>query len=272
VSVFPAGVDPKAEIHPGARVGEGTSVGPYAIVGPGAVIGENNRIGAHVIVDGEVEIGSGNTFYPFTVIGLAPQDMKYDGEPTRVEIGDGNTFREYCQVHRGTAGGGGLTRIGSRCFFMVSSHIAHDCSIGDDVLFANAATLAGHVEIGAGATIGAYSGVHQFCRVGRQAFIGGYSVITRDALPYCLTVGNRASCYGLNKVGLQRRGFSRELIRAMDRAVRGMFRAGRSRADALLETEALYPDVREVIELVEFVRSARRGVIPLRLGGGEREE
>ena len=262
------GIDERAVIHPAARLAPDVAVGPFSIIGPGVSVGEGTRIGPHVTIDGEVTIGRQNVVYPYTTIGVAPQDLKYAGEPTRVVIGDRNVFREGCQVHRGTIGGGGETRIGDDGFFMVMAHIAHDCRIGDHVIFANAGTLAGHVEVGDGATIGAYTGIHQFCRVGEQAFIGGYSVVPRDELPLCLTVGNRALCDGLNRVGLKRQGLSRETISALERAPRAVFRSDVRREQALDEVERDFFGIDEVARMVAFIRSSRRGVIPIRLGQG----
>ncbi len=261
-----SGVDPRAVVHPDAKIGENVTIGPLSIIGPEVEIGDGCWIGPQVAIDGLVSMGAGNKVYPFTTIGFPPQDLKYAGEPTRVVIGDGNIFREGCTVHRGTAGGGALTEIGNSCVFMVLSHIAHDCKIGDHVLFANAGTLAGHVEVGDYATIGAYTGVHQFCRVGCHAFIGGYSVITRDALPYCLTVGNRATCYGINRIGLKRQGFARGAISALERATRAIFRQELRRQDAMKEVELEFAGQREVELVLEFIAGAKRGVIPIRLG------
>lgn len=260
------GIDSRAIVHEIAAVDPTAAVGPFAVIGPEVVVGPRCRIGPHAVLDGNVTLGADNVIYPFTTIGFPPQDLKYSGEPTRVVIGDRNVFRESCQVHRGTAGGGGVTRIGNDSYFMVASHVAHDCVVGDHVLFANAATLAGHVEVGDHATIGAYSGVHQFCRVGTHAYIGGYSVVTRDALPFCLTVGNRARCYGPNRIGLRRKGFDAETIRSLDRSVRMLFRAGTTRGQALAEIERELGSVEAVRLLVDFVRSSRRGVVPVRSG------
>ncbi|RMF71388.1 MAG: acyl-ACP--UDP-N-acetylglucosamine O-acyltransferase [Acidobacteria bacterium] len=259
-------MDDRAIVHPDASLADDVSVGPFSIIGPEVRIGRGTRIGPHVTIDGRVTIGEDNRVWPYCAIGYPPQDLKYDGAPTEVIIGDRNVLREYCQVHRGTRGGGGVTRIGNDGFFMVGSHIAHDCVIGDHVIFANAGTLAGHVVVEDHATIGAFSGVHQFCRIGRHAFIGGYSVVTRDALPYCLTVGNRALCYGINIVGLKRAGFPRDTIRALDRAARALFRPGARREDALASVEQELGHVPEVREMIAFIRGSQRGVIPIRLG------
>ena len=175
-------------------------------------IGTDCRIGASCVIDGVTEIGDGNEIFPMTSIGLVPQDLKFGGEPTRVVIGDRNVIREFVTIHRGTAGGGGLTSIGDDNLLMAYAHIAHDCHVGSETIFGNAATLAGHVEVEDYATVSAFSGVHQFCRVGKYAFIGGYSVVTKDALPFAKTVGNRARIYGINTIGLIRRGFSPDTI------------------------------------------------------------
>lgn len=262
------GVDSRAVVHPDARIADGVTIGPFSVVGPEVEIGEGSWIGPHVVIDGPVTIGRENRIYPYTVVGFPPQDLKYSGEPTEVRIGDRNVIREGSQVHRGTSGGLALTEIGNDCYLMALSHVAHDCRIGDNVLFANAGTLAGHVEVGDYATIGAYSGVHQFCRVGEHAFIGGYSVVTRDALPFCLTVGNRALCYGINRIGLRRNGFSRDAIGSLEEATRTLFRQGARRQDAVEEVAQAYAGVPEVERLVEFMRSSKRGVIPIRLGQG----
>lgn len=260
------GIDPRACVHPGARLGEGVSVGPFSVIGPAVTVGDGTWIGPSVVLEGRVTIGAGNQICQGTSIGMPPQDFRYKDEPTAVVIGDHNIFREGCTIHRGSVHGGGVTRIGSHGYFMVSSHIAHDCAVGDHVLFVNAGTLAGHVEVGDHATIGAFSGVHQFCRIGPHAFIGGYSVVTRDALPFCTAVGNRALCYGINRIGLDRKGFSRETIQALDQSVRTLFKPALRREEAMVEVESRFGQIPEVKLLVEFVRGARRGVVPIRFG------
>jgi UDP-N-acetylglucosamine acyltransferase len=262
------GIDTRAVIHPDAKIGKDVTVGPFSVVGPDVEIGDGSWIGPHVVFDGKVTVGRENRIYPYSVIGFPPQDLKYSGEPTEVRIGDRNVIREGSQVHRGTAGGLALTEIGNDCYLMALSHVAHDCRVGDNVLFANAGTLAGHVEVGDYATIGAYSGIHQFCRVGEYAFIGGYSVVTRDALPYCLTVGNRALCYGINRIGLRRHGFSREAIGGLEQATRMLFRQGVRRQEALTEVSQSFGEIPEVHKLVDFMGTSKRGVIPIRLGQG----
>jgi UDP-N-acetylglucosamine acyltransferase len=255
------GVDSRAVVSPQALIGPGTTIGPFSVIGPKVRLGRDCRIGAHVVIEGRTVIGDRCRFFPFASIGQVPQDLKYRGEDTSLTIGNDNVFRESVTINLGTAGGLGETVIRDRNFFMTGVHIAHDCRIGDGTIFANAATLAGHVDVEDGATLGAFSGVHQFCRVGREAFIGGYSVVTQDALPFCLTVGNRAEGHGPNLVGLRRRGYPEETIRALKRAYRILFRVGRRREDALPEVEAAYGAVPEVALLCRFIRESRRGVV-----------
>ena len=254
-----ADIHPTAIVHASARVGAGTVIGPFVTIGARVTIGRNNRIGASCVIDGVTEIGDGNEIFPMTSIGLVPQDLKFGGEPTRVVIGDRNVIREFVTIHRGTAGGGGLTSIGNHNLLMAYTHIAHDCHIGSETIFGNAATLAGHVEVEDYANVGAFSGVHQFCRVGKYAFIGGYSVVTKDALPFAKTVGNRARIYGINTIGLIRRGFSQDTLAKLRRAHRILLHANTSRAVAQIERDPglQSPEVRYVID---FIRSSKRGV------------
>lgn len=255
----PAVVDALARVAAGAQFGPGVRVGPFCVVGPDVQLGPGCILESNVVIDGDTRIGARNRFFPFVSIGLVPQDLKYRGEKSRVEIGDDNTFREGCTVHRGTAGGGGVTRIGSHNLFMAQAHVAHDCSVGSHVILANGSALSGHVEVQDHATLGGFSGVHQFCRVGTHAFMGGATIATRDVLPYSLTVGNRAHLYGANVVGLRRRGFGPEAVAALRRAFR-VLRSGLPTAQALAELETEEPRA-EVRVLAEFVRSSRRGVV-----------
>jgi UDP-N-acetylglucosamine acyltransferase len=254
-----ADIHPTAIVHPNAKVGAGTVIGPYVTIGERVTIGRNNRIGASTVIDGVTEIGEGNEIFPMASIGLVPQDLKFGGEPTRVVIGSHNVIREFVTIHRGTGGGGGVTSIGDHNLLMAYTHIAHDCHIGDHTIFANAATLAGHVLVEDYANIGAFSGVHQFCRVGHYAFIGGYSVVTRDALPFIKTVGNRARIYGINTIGLRRRGFSKDTIEKLTRTYRHLLHSNTSRALAQIESDAAL-QCAEVRYLVDFIRSSKRGV------------
>jgi UDP-N-acetylglucosamine acyltransferase len=264
-------IDPLARVAAGARLAPGVRVGPFSIVGPGVSLGRGTRLESHVVIEGATAIGEHNRFFPFSSIGMAPQDLKYRGEATRVEIGDWNVFREGSTVHRGTRGGGGVTRIGSHNLLMAQVHVAHDCAVGSHTIFANAAALSGHVEVGDYATLGGFSGVHQFCRVGEHAFMGGATVATRDVLPYSLTVGNRARFYGLNLVGLRRRGFAAAQIAALKQACRVLCQPGLPLAEALLRIEA-EQTTDEVRRLVAFVRAAKRGVILERRGGAVDDE
>ncbi len=252
-------IHPTAIIHAAATIGAGTVIGPYATIGERVRIGRNCRIGASCVIDGVTEIGDDNQIFPMASIGLVPQDLKFGGEPTRVVIGDRNVIREFVTIHRGTAGGGGLTSIGHRNLLMAYTHIAHDCHIGSETIFGNAATLAGHVLVEDYANVGAFSGVHQFCRVGKYAFIGGYSVVTKDALPFVKTVGNRARIYGINTIGLIRRGFSQDTIAKLRRAYRILLHANTSRALPQIEKDPTLQSP-EIRYLVEFIRTSKRGV------------
>ncbi len=251
--------EPSAIIHPGAQIGAGTVVGPFAVIGEHVRIGKNCRIGASTVIEGDTQIGEGNEIFPFASIGLIPQDLKFKGEPTKLVIGDRNVFREFVTIHRGTEGGGGITEVGDDNVFMAYAHVAHDCHVRNHTIFGNAATLGGHVTVEDFATISAFSGVHQFCRVGKHAFIGGFSVVTKDALPYAKTVGNRARIYGLNTIGLVRRGFSPEAVARLRRAFRYLLHSNTSRAIVQIERD---PSLRteEVRYLVDFIRTSSRGV------------
>jgi len=258
----PARIDPTAVVQQGAEVGAGTVIGPHAVIGEHVRIGRDCRIGASAVVDGWTEIGDDCEIFPFASIGLIPQDLKFKGERTRLVIGRANVFREFVTIHRGTAGGGGLTSIGDRNVFMAYAHVAHDCHIGHDTIFGNGATLGGHVLVEDFATISALSGVHQFCRVGRHAFIGGFSVVTKDALPFGKTVGNRARIYGLNTIGLMRRGLSSDVITKLKRTYRYLLQSklNTSRALSKIENDATLR-CNEVQYLVDFIRQSKRGVI-----------
>ena len=254
-----ADIHPTAIVHPGAEIGAGTIVGPFVSIGEHVRIGRDCRIGASCVIDGWTEIGDGNEIFPMASVGLVPQDLKFSGELTRLVIGERNVIREFVTIHRGTAGGGGVTTIGSRNLLMAYTHIAHDCHVGNETIFGNGATLAGHVLVEDFANIGAYSGVHQFCRVGHYAFIGGYSVVTKDALPFAKTVGNRSRIYGINTIGLIRRGFSQETIAKLRRAYRYLLHSNTSRALAQIERDpSLHCD--EVRYVVDFIRTSKRGV------------
>ena len=250
-----------AIVHPDARIGDGTLIGAYSVIGAGVTLGSRCQVLSHVVIDGDTVVGDSCRFFPFSSIGLVPQDLKYRGEPTRLRIGAENTFRECATVHSGTEGGGGVTTIGDRNLFMAYTHIAHDCHVGNDTIFANAATLAGHVRVEDFAAIGAFSGIHQFCRIGAHAYIGGYSVITQDALPYVLTVGNRARAYGINVIGLKRRSFAESTIASLRRAYRILFQSKLTTLRALERMEKELDGFPEVAYLAAFVRSSERGIV-----------
>jgi UDP-N-acetylglucosamine acyltransferase len=256
-------IDATAIVHPRAWIGQGTTIGPHATIGPNVRIGANCRIGATVVIDGWTQIGDDCEIYPFASIGQIPQDLKFRGEVTRLTIGKRNIFREFVTIHRGTAGGGGVTTIGDRNVFMAYVHVAHDCHVGDDTIFGNMATLGGHVTVEDFVNISAGSGVHQFCRVGRHAFIGGYSVVTKDALPYARTVGSRpARIFGTNTIGLMRRGFSSDVITKLKRSYRYLLQSKLNTTSALQQIEhdasLACPEVQY---LVDFIRTSQRGVI-----------
>ncbi len=256
-------IDDRAQVHPDAEIGDGTVVGPFAVIGPHVRIGRNCTIGASSVIEGHTSIGEGTEVFPYASIGLAPQDLKYKGEPTRLEIGAGNIFREFVTIHRGTEGGGGLTTIGDRNLFMNYVHVAHDCHVGSNTIFGPHATLGGHVLISDFVNVSAGSAVHQFCRVGAYAFIGGYSVITKDALPYGRTVGSRpARVFGLNLIGLKRRGFTDDTLKKLRSAYRYLTQSKLNTTQAVTKI-AGEPSLRcpEVDNLVDFIRTARRGVI-----------
>jgi UDP-N-acetylglucosamine acyltransferase len=235
-------------------------IGPYSIIGDDVILHDDVRVGSHCVIEGPSEFGSGSIFYPFVSAGQAPQDLKYRGERSWLRAGERNTFREFTTLQRGTEVGGNLTEIGSDNLIMAQSHIAHDCRIANHVIFANGATLAGHVIVEDHATLGAYAGVHQFCRVGKHAFIGGYSVVVKDALPYARTVGNHARCYGQNTLGLRRSGFSAEEIRRITHAFRLLLAAKLNTTQALEVIKRELSGWPEIDYLIKFIESSERGV------------
>jgi UDP-N-acetylglucosamine acyltransferase len=258
---MPTSIHETAIVSTSAHVGENTYIGPFCAIGDDVTIADGVRLDSHVVVDGKTTIGKDTRVYPFVSIGLAPQDLKYGGEPTTVEIGERNHIREFVTVHRGTAGGGGVTRIGNDNLLMAQAHVAHDCQLGSNIIMANAATLAGHVEIADRASVGAYSGVHQFCRVGFEAFVGGYSVVVKDAPPFAIIQGNHAKCYGLNRIGLKRRGYSKETIEKLNHAYHLYLSAKLNTTQAVERMRAEIDDCKEVDMLVKFIESSKRGVV-----------
>ncbi len=254
-------IDPRAVVDREARIGEDVTIAPFCVIGPGVQIGDRCRLGASVVIEGPTVLGPDNVISPMASIGGPPQDLKYAGEPTRLAVGARNRIREFVTLNRGTPGGGGETVIGDDNLLMASVHVGHDCRIGNRIIFAQAATLAGHVDVGDDAVVGAFSGVHQFCRVADHAFIGGYSVVTQDALPWVITVGNRATTHGLNLVGLKRKGYAPETIRALKRCYMKLFRSKLTLEQALAEVERESGEVAEVRYFIDFVRESKRGVV-----------
>jgi UDP-N-acetylglucosamine acyltransferase len=261
IATHPTDVHPSAVVSARARVGRDCYVGPYSIVGDEVELGDGVRLESHCVIDGRTTIGEGTRLFPFVSIGLAPQDLKYEGEASETRIGRRNQIREFVTIHKGTAGGGMLTQVGDDCLIMAQAHIAHDCILGNGVIMANAATLAGHVVIEDRGNIGAYSGIHQFCRVGQEAYVGGYSVVVKDALPFALTVGNHARCYGLNATGMKRRAYSQEIIEALHHAFHLLLSSKLNTSQALQKIREDITGVEEVDELVRFIETSKRGVI-----------
>ncbi|HYO81704.1 MAG TPA: acyl-ACP--UDP-N-acetylglucosamine O-acyltransferase [Bryobacteraceae bacterium] len=255
-------VHPSAVIDPSAIIAPTADIGPLCVIGADVVIGERTRLMAHVYCEGPLIIGDDNTFFPYSTIGVAPQDLKYKGERSSTEIGHRNRIRECVTIHRGTQGGGMLTRLGDDNLLMAYVHVAHDVQLGSRTVLANGVTLAGHVLIGDWAVIGAFTGVHQFCRVGRHSMVGGYSVITQDVLPYATTVSERENkVFGANRIGLERRGFSTEAIEALQNALRLLTRAGLNTSQAIERIRTEVPQTPEIIEVLDFMASSQRGFI-----------
>ncbi len=253
-------IDPRADVHPSAEIDPSAQVGPFSVIGANVRIGAETWVGPHVVIQGPTEIGRGNRIYQFASVGEAPQDTSYRGEPTRLVIGDRNVIRESVTLSRGTARGRGETVIGHDNLIMAYVHIAHDCIVGNRIIFSNAASLAGHVEVQDHCTLGGFTLVHQFCRVGSYAFTSMGAALNRDLPPYCLASGNYARLIGINKVGLRRNGFSEDSINALRRAFVEVLRGGSDRrarvASLLAETK-----VAEVARLLEFIQGSQRGIL-----------
>ena len=254
-------IHPTASIDPSARLDDGVVVGPWSVIGAEVGIGAGTRIDSHVVVTGPTRIGRDNRFHPFSSIGGDPQDKKFAGETSLLEIGDGNVVREYCTLNRGTGHGGGVTRIGDGNWIMAYCHVAHDCMVGSSVVMANGSTLAGHVSVGDHVTLGAFTVVHQFCKVGAHAFTAMGTVVLKDVPPFVTVSGNSAAAHGLNTEGLRRRGFSPEAIRALRRAYKVLYRQALTVEQAVAQLVENEKDSPEVMAMVEFVRAATRGIV-----------
>ena len=249
-------IDPQAKIHPSCKIG------PYCVIGPKVQLGEGCHLVSHVVMEGPSKIGADNGFFPFSSIGLAPQDITYAGEPTQLEIGDHNQIREFVTINRGTVKGGGVTRVGNYNLIMAYTHVAHDCVIGDRVILANAATLGGHVTVEDWAVVGAMCPVHQYVRIGAHSYIGGGTTITKDVLPFSKTVAARDThAYGLNALGLERRGFSKERIRKIHHAYKVLLASKLNTSQALEMLKAEADSGEDVEMLIRFIESSERGVI-----------
>jgi UDP-N-acetylglucosamine acyltransferase len=255
-------VHEQAIVAASAKIGAGVRVGAYAVIGDHVELGEGCLLHSHAVVQGPSKIGRHNVFHPFCSVGGDPQDFRFQGEKTELEVGDGNTFREYVTISRGTVGGGGKTTIGSGSLFLASSHVGHDCHVGDHTLFVNGATLAGHVTVEDYATIGFQSPVHQFCRVGRYAYIGASTVITQDVPPFSRVATERETkSYGVNTIGLERKGFSEERLKVLQRAFRLLLRSKMNTSQALAEMRKSFGDSEDVQELIRFIETAERGIV-----------
>lgn len=250
-----------AIIHPGAKLGSGVTVGPYSIIGEHVEIGDNTSVGAHVVISGHTRIGSDNRIFQFNSIGEVPQDKKYAGEPTRLEIGDRNTIREFCTFNVGTIQDGGVTRIGDDNWIMGYVHIAHDCQVGNHTIFANNATLAGHVHIDDWAILGGFTGVHQFCRIGAHTMTAISTVVVQDIPPYVMAAGNSASPYGINAEGLKRRGFSPDALMTLKRAYRTLYKSGLMLEEARTKLESEVAEHPEIQPILDFLAVSKRGII-----------
>ncbi len=254
-------IDPRAVISATARFGAGVRIGAYAIVGDDVELGDGCILDHHAMVQGPAKLGRNNRVYPFAAVGGDPQDITFRGERVWLEAGDGNTFREFCTVNRGTEKGGGVTRLGNHNLIMSYAHIGHDGQIGDHTIFVNNASLAGHVTVEDYAQIGPFCQVHQFCRIGKYSYMGANSIISQDVLPYSIVVAPRATkCYGANKVGLERNGFSPERIQAIEQAYRFLLRSKLNTSQAVAKMRETLGDSEDVLSLVQFIESAERGL------------
>jgi UDP-N-acetylglucosamine acyltransferase len=255
-------IHPTAIVDKSVELGNGVTVGPYSIIQGRVVIGHDTQIGPHVVIKDFTTIGNKCQIFQFAVLGEIPQDLKFQGEESQLIMGDGNTIREFATMHRGTAGGGGVTRIGHGNFFMAYTHVAHDCQVGNGVIMSNAATLGGHITVDDYAILGGLSAVHQFSRIGRYAFVGGCSAVHRDVPPYAMAVGNRAKLVGLNLVGLKRHGFTDTTLQSLKKAYELLFLSELNQKEAITRIQQELPLVPEIQHLLQFVEASERGLLP----------
>lgn len=253
-------VHPTAIVDPGATVADDVTVGPYAIISDDVRIGAGTTIGPHAVIQAHTTLGEGNTIYQFASVGAAPQDLKYAGEATTLTLGDRNTVREFCTLNRGTTKGGGATKVGDDNLFMAYSHVAHDCLVGNSVVMANGATLAGHVTVEDQAIVGGLVAIHQFVRIGAMAMLGGGAMVSLDVPPFCIAAGDRAKLHGLNLIGLRRRGLTEDAVKSLRTAYRLLFQGGLKLKDALAKIREEHADVDEVMTMVRFIETSERGV------------
>ncbi len=265
-------IHPSAVIAPGAELDHGVRVGPYAVIGQQVHIGRDSSIGPHSVIEGHTTIGCENQIFQFASVGAIPQDKKYQGEDSRLTIGDRNTIREFATLNTGTTGGGLVTRIGNDNLFMVYSHVGHDCQIGNNVILANCATLAGHVLLEDYVGVGGLAAIHQFTRVGESAYLGGGAMVSLDVPPYCVAQGDRARLFGLNLIGLKRRGFGEEQLNALKKAYRTLFAEGLTLKEAADRTRQEQASSPEVVHLTDFIASSQRGICRPRRNAGQESE
>jgi UDP-N-acetylglucosamine acyltransferase len=254
-------IDERALVSPEAKLAADVTVGPFTVIGPGVAIGPRTLIGAHAVIEGPTILGADNRVFPFASIGSAPQDKKYRGEPTRLEVGERNVFREFCTINRGTTHDKGVTRIGNDNLFMAYVHVAHDCVVGNDTVFANCATLGGHVEVGDWVIIGGIVAIHQFAKIGAHAFLAGGSMVRRDVPPYVMVAGNPAVPQAVNSEGLKRRGFTEEQIRGIREAYRTLYRSDLKLSEALGRLEPLAAERPELRAFVDFIQASTRSLV-----------
>ncbi len=255
-----SGIHPTAIVLDGAVVPEGTVVGPYSIIGANVKLGKGNRIGPHVVIEGYTEIGDENTIFQFASVGAAPQDLKFKGEKSILKIGNKNIIREYVTLQPGTEGGGMLTEIGNGNLFMVNSHVGHDTFVGNGNVFANSVALAGHVRVGNFTILGGLVGIHQFVRLGDHCFLGAGSMVAKDIPPFCIAQGDRAGLVGVNKIGLERRGFAKDEVTAVRRVYKALFLTGGTLADRIERAQGVAEKSSAAAQLIEFVSSSQRGL------------